>query len=176
MLIPHRNARRSPALQWAWGSPRWALCVLLSSACVGLETVPEDGLQVGDPCLVSDESHPEFGGFSEAEVNIEDGGSCGAVNVCLVHQFRGRASCPDGQISGAAGGCTTPDGTPVLVPVEPQLPTRPPELGMVCSCRCDGPDPSATYCECPLGMRCEELIRSSTPEADDDRAGSYCVY
>ena len=174
--VLHRDARRDAAPLRPWASPRWALAMLLTSACIGLDPVPEVGLQVGDPCLVADESYPEFGGFSEQEINIEEGGSCGAVNVCLVHQFRGRASCPNGQVSGADGACTTLDGTPVVVPVEPQLPARPPEVAMVCSCRCGGPDPSASYCDCPQGMRCEELIRSSADDSRGDLAGSYCVY
>jgi len=176
MLLSHRDMRRTPAPQAPWAAPRWAFALLLASACGGLETSREAGPQVGAPCLVADESQPEFGGFSERDTNIEDGGSCGTTNVCLVHEFRGRASCPDGQVDGAEGTCTTPEGTPVVVPVEPQLPARPPEVAMVCSCRCDGPDPSASYCACPGGMRCEELIPSSTSGFGGDYAGSYCVY
>jgi len=134
----------------------------------------EDHWRVGEPCLTSDEAVADFGGYSELEINIEDGGSCGPVDVCLVHDFRGRASCPSGQVE-AAGGCTTPSGDAVVVPVAPQLPTRPADLAMVCSCRCDGPDPNVNYCACPDGMSCREL-RAAAPGSVDDFAGSYCVY
>jgi hypothetical protein len=108
-------------------------------------------------------------------VNIEDGGSCGASNVCLVHDFRGRATCPGGQAAGDDGACSTTQGEPVVVPVQAQLPDRPAEVGMVCSCRCDGPNPDASYCLCPDGMRCEELVPARSGSTDA-YAGSYCVY
>jgi len=144
-------------------------------ACIGLDPPRDEGLpDVGEPCVALDESFAEFGGFSEREVNIEDGGSCGVVNVCLVHAFRGRATCPSGQSAGDEG-CTTPGGEPVTVPVQAQLPGRPAEMAMVCSCRCNGPDPNADYCACPDGMRCEELI-AVRANIGNDYAGSYCVY
>jgi len=145
------------------------------AACAALGAEDETLLGIGDPCVVADEGFVEFSGFSENEVNIEDGGSCGSSSVCLVHDFRGRATCPSGQASGDEGRCLTTAGEPVVVPVQPQLPDRPAEAGMICSCRCDGPDPDASYCLCPAGMHCEELIRSGIGR-DDRYTGSYCVY
>jgi hypothetical protein len=43
-------------------------------------------------------------------------------------------------------------------------------------CRCDGPDPSGSYCDCPSGMRCEELVAIRAGAVSDPHAGSYCVY
>jgi len=153
------------------------VALLGAGACAALGTGSEDAtlLGIGDPCIVGDEAFAEFSGFSEHEVNIEDGGSCGTSSVCLVHDFRGRATCPSGQVSADEGGCLTTEGEPVVVPVQPQLPDRPADVGMVCSCRCDGPDPDASYCQCPSGMRCEELIRSGSGR-DDRYTGSYCIY
>jgi hypothetical protein len=134
---------------------------------------------VGVACIVGDEAFPTFSGFTEGEVNIEVGGSCGLHNVCLVHEFRGRATCPEGQADDE-GTCRTTTGEAVTVPVPAQLPDRPAELAMICTCRCDGPDRGAEYCACPSGMRCEELVYSARvgdrESPFDDYAGSYCVY
>jgi hypothetical protein len=161
--MPHVGRHGSPGLLLAWAA------LFLLGACSGVagEIVPD----VGEPCVVADESEPTFSGFSRREVNIEDGGSCGSKGACLVHDFQGRATCPSGQAE--EGVCSTTDGEPVVVPVAPQLPDRPAEQAMVCSCRCDGPDRNANYCSCPSGMRCIELIQG---QATDDYAGSYCVY
>jgi hypothetical protein len=168
-LRGHPLAKRSGAVLIALGC---------GGACGGLGELGDDTTRVGvgAPCTVADEDIPSFSGFSEREVNIEQGGSCGSSNVCLVHDFRGRATCPSGQTDAEIGACVTPSGEPVVVPVEPQLVGRSADVGMICSCRCDGPDPSASYCTCPSGMRCEELISSRSSGAFDELAGSYCVY
>ena len=176
-----RGALASPSLA-ARGSPAriFILVALVPlGGCAGLGAGESDvtRLGVGEPCIVTDESNIAFSGFSELEVNIEDGGSCGTGgNVCLTHDFRGRATCPSGQAGAEAGVCRTPAGDAVVVPVEAQLPERPAELGMICSCRCDGPDPNAHYCDCPSGMRCEELLSSRAGAVGDEYVGSYCVY
>jgi hypothetical protein len=61
---------------------------------------------------------------------------------------------------------------PILVPVKPQLLDRRAEDAVYCSCRCDGPDPNASYCECPDGFSCVELIKLG---GAGQLAGSYCV-
>jgi hypothetical protein len=152
------------------------------AGCAGLVDRGESdsARNVGAPCVVGDEAYPTFSGFSEREVNIEDGGSCGLHAVCLVHKFRGRATCPEGQKDARAGTCQTSTGEPVTVAVTPQLPDRPAELAMICSCRCDGPDSAADYCACPDGMRCESLVYGPVVESGAqpaaDHVGSYCVY
>jgi hypothetical protein len=40
-----------------------------------------------------------------------------------------------------------------------------------CSCRCDGPDPAARYCQCPEGFSCEPL----PGDPQHALAGSYCM-
>jgi len=133
--------------------------------------------RVGEPCLPSDEANASFAGFSIGEIGIERGGSCGASNVCLVHHFQGRVTCPAGDDADAESSCSTPTGQAVTVPVPPHLPMRAPEQAVVCSCRCDGPDRTAEYCLCPDEMRCEELIPSTGfLNGAADYVGSYCVY
>lgn len=131
---------------------------------------------IGDPCVTADESFATFSGFSMGEINIEGpGGACGPALSCVANHFQGRVSCPAGQAADELGSCLTTEGQPVSVPVQPQLESRPAELAVVCSCRCDGPDRDADYCSCPSGMQCEELI-SPRADRDDPYAGSYCTF
>lgn len=92
-----------------------------------------------------------------------------------MHRFQGRVSCPEGQEAETGATCTTPSGEPVTVDVPPQDPRRPATEAAICSCRCDGPV-DADYCECPAGMRCEELILGRPGDGFDEFLGSYCVY
>lgn len=183
-MTPRAPIARAPASPspstWRPLTPLVIFAALVPlGGCAALGPDGSDGtrIAVGDPCVAAAEAEVTFGGFSEFEVNIEDGGSCGSgSNVCLVHEFRGRATCPSGQADAEAGACKTPAGDAVAVPVEAQLPERPAELGMICSCRCNGPDPSASYCDCPSGTRCQELVASGAGLVSDAYAGSYCVY
>jgi hypothetical protein len=43
-----------------------------------------------------------------------------------------------------------------------------------CSCRCDGPDDNARYCECPSGYSCVELVEE-LELGGGQLAGSYCI-
>jgi hypothetical protein len=141
------------------------------------QTVRNPIPRVGEPCVPSDEAEASFAGFSVGEINIEAGGSCGASNVCLVNHFQGRVTCPAGDDAETGSQCSTSTGQALKVPVPPQLARRTPEQAVVCSCRCDGPDPTADYCACPDGMRCEELIPSTGfLNGAADYLGSYCVY
>jgi hypothetical protein len=84
-------------------------------------------------------------------------------------------TCVDG--SGNTQSCMT-GGTNVdeiTVPVSPQLIFRSTNDAVYCSCRCDGPDPAARYCECPSGFKCEELIREIGVEGRGQLVGSYCI-
>ena len=71
----------------------------------------------------------------------------------------------------------------VQVPVPPQLEGRSAAAAeehaggkdsVYCSCRCDGPDPNARYCECPSGFKCEKLI-DNLGLGSAQLAGSYCI-
>jgi hypothetical protein len=154
----------------------------LSGDCPGLELPAAsppgaDGPpEVGRACVTGDERFADFSGFSLGEVNVEGlGGACGDELVCLVTQFQGRVTCPEGQSADELGRCLTSLGEPVVVPVEPQLSSRPADRHVICSCRCAGPDADADYCKCPSGMQCEELI-TARPDLSNEYAGSYCTY
>lgn len=153
---------------------------------------------VGEPCIPEDEHQTAFAGFDEAEVYVESRSLECATRVCLVNHFRGRVSCPYGQEASALGlpgtdprRCRVPGASGqdpadvVSVPVPAQLVTRtaaasPERAGVgikeavYCSCRCDGPDPSARYCECPDGFVCEKLV-DDLGLGSAELAGSYCI-
>jgi hypothetical protein len=129
---------------------------------------------VGDPCVPEDEYSPTFSGFAISEVNTESRSFQCQSRLCLVNHFQGRVSCPYGQAEGASS-CKLPGGNEaVSVAVQPQLLDRRTDDAVYCSCRCDGPDPSARYCECPSGFSCSKVV----PQWVSARAqlpGSYCV-
>jgi len=147
---------------------------------------------IGDPCVPEDEHRATFSNFSISEVYIESRSFQCETRICLVNHFQGRVSCPYGQVPenlslppDAPERCRLPgtDGDrqdeSVSVPVRAWRVDRTPDDSVYCSCRCDGPDPNAQYCECPSGYACEELV----PEfgaPDDTRTrrqltGSYCI-
>ncbi len=76
-------------------------------------------------------------------------------------------------------GSTGADADYVNVPVPPQCKTRLPEKAVYCSCRCDGADKDAKYCECPDGFACtpfKELdLGAVVAGGSGQLAGSYCV-
>ena len=144
---------------------------------------------VGDPCTPEDEYTQMFANFSDEEVNVESKSFQCETRICLVNHFQGRVSCPYGQsemdlatLPGTSGGrCRIPgtlgdlDTDQILTPVLPQLVQRQAEKAVYCSCRCDGPDEGARYCECPSGYKCTELVRSSASAAASWRAHTACV-
>lgn len=77
-------------------------------------------------------------------------------------------------------GCRVPgtDGRNVEdridIPVAPQLLKRSADDSVYCSCRCDGPDDNARYCECPSGFACVELVED-LGLGSGQLAGSYCI-
>lgn len=133
---------------------------------------PSERGALGDMCIPYDYDFPDFSGFSVGEVNLSTGDLQCRSEVCLVDHFQGRVGCPVGNQDGNV--CLTPLGEVVTVPVQPQLPERPAEDAMYCSCRCDGPSGTGPFCECPSDMLCEEKIVSRARE-DLEYAGSYCV-
>jgi hypothetical protein len=133
---------------------------------------------VGDPCVPEDEYSDTFAGFAVTEVSTESRSFQCQSRLCLVNHFQGRVSCPYGQSSEQAAGaarCSLPSGSePVRSVVQAQLLERRADQAVYCSCRCDGPDESARYCECPSGFSCLPVV----PDFELGQAqlpGSYCV-
>jgi hypothetical protein len=152
---------------------------------------------VGDPCTPEDEYQQNFNGFQVTETNVESRSFQCETRLCLVNHFQGRVSCRLGQASqvdamgkplaapdynpkcsipgtNASTNPASPDNINVKVPA--QLVERQTDKAVYCSCRCDGPDKSARYCECPQGFQCEPLVENLkiTP-GSGQLAGSYCI-
>ena len=163
----------------------WAVSLLLGLAALGCEPGG-----VGDPCTPEDEYQNNFNGFQVTEVNVESRSFQCETRVCLVNHFQGRVSCPGGQTqvdAETAPKCAIP-GTAdpktmaaapedqIKVQVPAQLTARQTEQAVYCSCRCDGPDEKARYCECPEGFQCEPLVDDLKIGASGGQlAGSYCI-
>ena len=143
---------------------------------------------VGIPCSSDDERQLDFAGYSVAEIVIETSSPVCGTGACLVHHFQGRTTCPYGQTEAEATSqtpkpesqlCHTPAGATaderVRVAVAPQLVGRLAADAVHCSCRCAGPDPTASYCTCPSGFECRELLPPVAGIDDRGVAGSYCV-
>jgi len=128
----------------------------------------EPQLALGERCFSEDEYQPDFAGYTAAQVNIEEHASMCESKICIQNHFEGRVSCREGQAEGG-GGCLTPGGNIVTVPVAPQLVTRPADVASICSCQCAGSGPGP-YCTCPENMQCEHLV-----EGVIGSAGSYCI-
>jgi hypothetical protein len=133
---------------------------------------------IGDPCVPEEEYTDGFAGFSAEEADTETRSFQCETRVCLVNHFQGRASCPYGQSEQQASDdprCFVPGTqTPVRSAVMPQLLQRRADDAVYCSCRCDGPDQHARYCECPSGFSCEEVI-PKLGLGQAQLAGSYCI-
>jgi hypothetical protein len=164
---------------------------LLLAALAGVASTGCQSGGIGDPCVPEDEYRSNFSGYSAAEVNVESRSFQCETRVCLVNHFNGRVSCPYGQ--GAAKGGSTVDplipqdercylpgasasdvNAVVSVVVKPQQITRPPDKSVYCSCRCDGPDSTVNYCQCPSGYACEKLV-TDYGFGSAQLAGSYCI-
>lgn len=66
----------------------------------------------------------------------------------------------------------------IAVEVKPQLVKRQADVSVYCSCRCDGPEQNARYCECPSGFACVELVKDLSGViggGGGQLAGSYCI-
>lgn len=145
---------------------------------------------VGDPCTPEDEYLATFSGFSVEEVNVESRSFQCETRICLVNHFQGRVSCPYGNADSEKNKGRIPAQMPppcvipgsdvdVSVPVDPQLQARRAADSVYCSCRCDGPDAGARYCECPSGFKCEKLVDDYSADPNIGKggqlAGSYCI-
>ena len=163
------------------------------TALLGFMTLGCEPGGVGDPCIPEDEYRQQVAGYGVTEVNVESRSFQCETRVCLVNHFQGRVSCPYGQSEEALtlpgtdpGRCRVPgtkgdaqDGSEeIQVPVDPQLIERRAEDAVYCSCRCDGPDKNARYCECPSGYACVELVEDldlGAGQGAGNLAGSYCI-
>jgi len=142
---------------------------------------------IGDPCVPEDEFYQDMGGYSLGEVDVETRSFQCESRVCLVNHFQGRVTCPYGQTTAdlalpgtAPERCRIPHSTgenpadQVIVPVPAWNTRRPPESAVYCSCRCNGADPDARYCECPRGYSCEPIV-PTIGLASRELEGSYCI-
>jgi hypothetical protein len=154
---------------------------------------------VGDPCTPEDEYQQTFNGFQVTETNVESRSFQCETRLCLVNHFQGRVSCRLGQasqldpatgnpVTGAAyhPTCSIPgtkaDPTKpgsldnINVKVPSQLVDRQTDKAVYCSCRCDGPEKKARYCECPQGFQCAPLVDNlQITSGQSQLAGSYCI-
>ena len=177
-------------------SPGTAALMSSSSegGCVALPAEPAPA-PLGAPCVsYVHEGQASFGGSLESEVTIETGNPQCGTNVCLYNHFRGRVTCPYGQDAtghgpGGSPGCLSagsceplrssdPAQSPLVVP--PQCADRTAAAAVYCSCRCanaSGGTSDGTYCACPSGMTCTQLIPSSgtPPAGKPDNSGAYCL-
>ena len=156
----------------------WLPTMILGLVALGCESGG-----VGDPCVPEDEYQTNFSGFAVTEVNVESRSFQCETRVCLVNHFQGRVSCKYGQTEEEAmdnattpGPCTVPGdrATSIDVAVQPQLKDRQTDKAVYCSCRCNGPDENARYCECPSGYACVELVDQLGLKGGQ-LAGSYCI-
>lgn len=174
------------------------------AALLGLVALGCDSGGIGDPCIPEDEYQQNFNGFAETEVNVESKSFQCETRVCIVNHFKGRVSCPYGQLesnlsldpsdpkrcrvpgtngkhcldaNGQQVECTGNPGNidAITVPVAAQLLDRTAQDTVYCSCRCKGPDPNANYCECPSGYECSELVKELGLPGRAQLAGSYCI-
>jgi hypothetical protein len=152
------------------------------------EGVPGLG-RLGAACVQAVEADPSFAGYQPTEVSVETGSANCATGVCLVNHFRGRVTCPYGQPDPAFSSrsteeCYTPEPGHERVTTKVDGWIAPGSVGApsgrtsndaaYCSCRCDGPDPSVDYCECPMGFECTPLI-DEIGRGRAAIAGSYCL-
>lgn len=175
----------------------WSVALLLGLSALGAVGCKPGG--VGDPCVPEDEYQQTFSGFQVGESNVESKSFQCETRLCLVNHFQGRVSCRLGQkappfdpltnkttdptnykpacaIPGTRTSTTDSDENNVNVEVKPQLVDRQTDKAVYCSCRCDGPDKNARYCECPDGFECAQVtpdfkIRGGSTQL----AGSYCI-
>jgi hypothetical protein len=155
---------------------------------------------VGDPCTPEQEYLPTFTGFNVQEVSTEAESFQCQTRLCLVNHFQGRVSCPYGQdstgaaIPPATAGCVTPGiQTPVTGPlnsagkpvdaktgvaVPPQCLDRTANATVYCSCRCadlNGSHSGGTFCTCPSGFTCTQLVSALSAQEEQGLTGAYCI-
>lgn len=126
---------------------------------------------VGESCTLAEEANASFAGYSADEVVVESQSRSCQTELCLSYRFQGRQTCPYGE------NCTTTAGAAVTAAVEPQLLARSPDDSVYCSCRCDGPEGTGPFCECPEAFECRPVVDDFgvASSGGEDLVGSYCV-
>jgi len=159
------------------------------------------GVGVGELCIPASERQNQFSGFAVDEVSLDLGSPDCQTGLCLVNHFQGRVSCPygqsqaevdawqelpgpDGYGTGRGGLCAIPgtngdrDIDRITVPVAPQRQLRQSADAVYCSCRCANAEGAtndgATYCACPTGFDCVQLV-DDIGLGSSAWAGGYCV-
>jgi hypothetical protein len=149
----------------------------------GFDAGAPDGAVIGTPCIPSQETSATFDGYNSSEINLDGIPAQSGAPTCLVDHFQGLVTCPYGQNASGdaptcAAPCTTIGGDPVLGAVEPQCVDRLASKVVLWSCRCANAegrtDDGDTYCTCPVGLHCVQLI-SSIGDAGSGFAGGYCA-
>ena len=144
---------------------------------------------VGAPCVPTNEQVANFSGFGVAEAVIETNSLQCTSKICVANHFQGRVTCPYGQTttdianlaSDSPQRCraATTNGTvgtvAVTAAVSPQLVARQAADAVICSCRCAGNDPGASYCTCPAGTTCTPLVPNLGLDGGTSITGSYCI-
>ncbi|HLV65440.1 MAG TPA: hypothetical protein VKY73_06495 [Polyangiaceae bacterium] len=158
----------------------FALRSLAKVSVVALLALGCESGGVGDPCIPEDEYQANFSGFAVNEINTESKSFQCETRICLANHFQGRVSCPYGQTeqeaeSGQAKCMIPGSDEPITVAVAPQYVSRRADLTVYCSCRCDGPQANARYCECPSGYKCAKLVDDIGVQKEGQLAGSYCI-
>jgi hypothetical protein len=138
---------------------------------------------VGDPCIPSWEYCPWYNGAIESVAEVAPNSPRCTTGECLQYHFRGRVSCPLGNLRGVDAPPVRPIAECVLpgsddeidVPVRDQCAER--KDAVYCTCQCDGPDPNGQYCECPDGFSCASLnrIQDLNPGTCEPGPVRYCV-
>jgi len=165
--------------------------VLLVGACGARENATDGGgnaTSVGASCVPAAELSASFAGFDYHDVTLDEDNAACSGTVCLVNHFQGLTDCPYGQDSNGnppppiASGCTVsgtttpvrPNGTEAGQTINPQCLDRVASLTVYCSCRCadteGNTDAGASYCTCPAGYACTQVV-----PATQAGAGAYCI-
>jgi hypothetical protein len=143
------------------------------------------GIPVGAPCLSDQEEDPSYAGANADEVGVIPNAPACNGGVCVIDHFQGRTSCPygqsaDGAVPEGAAACSIPGSDAAIrAAVLPWCSSRPPSDVVTCSCRCadlaGGTDDSGTFCSCPAGFTCTQLLSSLGAGLDTSLTGAYCL-
>jgi hypothetical protein len=134
---------------------------------------------VGDPCIPNLEYSATDPGAVETGAQIEDRSFQCETRICIINHFRGRVTCPFGNLAGGSAytgddkDCFVP-GTNVKVTTGVKPNCRERKDNVYCSCRCAGEDKAAKYCDCPAGYACD-TVTTSLDKTIMRPGDKYCV-